>query len=48
MKDADLEFVKSQIPAVNSVGIKDGESLAFLNLLNVADDKIETAMFTHI
>ena len=51
--EKDLEFVKSQIPAVaaaKDTALKDGESLlAFLNLLNVVDDKIETAyVYSHL
>ena len=51
--EKDLEFVKSQIPAVaaaKDTALKDGKSLlAFLNLLNVVDDKIETAyVYSHL
>ena len=51
--EKDLEFVKSQIPAVaaaKDTALKDGESLlAFLNLLNEVDDKIETAyVYSHL
>ena len=51
--EKDLEFVKSQIPAVaaaKDTALKDGASLlAFLNLLNVVDDKIETAyVYSHL
>ena len=51
--EKDLEFVKSQIPAVadaKDTALKDGASLlAFLNLLNIVDDKIETAyVYSHL
>ena len=51
--EKDLEFVKSQIPAVaaaKDTALKDGASLlAFLNLLNEVDDKIETAyVYSHL
>ena len=51
--EKDLEFVKSQIPAIaaaKETALKDGASLlAFLNLLNEVDDKIETAyVYSHL
>ena len=51
--EKDLEFVKSQIPAIaaaKETALNDGASLlAFLNLLNEVDDKIETAyVYSHL